>query len=263
MTRADGCLAISPRLEAFVDDELGGRERLEVAEHLRACATCSAYVESVRRVGETLRADRPSDVWMDDQLNGLGPRVVARFDAEERLTFPRIWERVFDGWRWSIVAAGSVCGTLLSTSIVTMVLAFGPAPVHEESLSSLMGNLASPPGYLFVIASTVDDEALGVWQVENGQPVAPRVVAALARNGAGVEDRPTEAQLVDELASTVTRNGRVFALASMDRATRARAEALFDEITSLRRGPNHLAGPADRTISVKQLRLVTTVTAKS
>lgn len=51
------CMAVRDRLTAFVDDELDGRARDEVAAHLRACVACEREAAAVREVAGALGAE--------------------------------------------------------------------------------------------------------------------------------------------------------------------------------------------------------------
>jgi hypothetical protein len=252
------CAEVLANLEAFIDHELIGQLRMRVAEHLEHCATCSAEMQALSDIGESLRGATVPEAVIDRQLAGFGPRVIGQVCAEERLSWRRLVAQACDGWHWTIVGAGSVAGTFATTSVLSLILTFGPTPAREDSLSALMGNLTSPPGYLFIEVAPVDNgQVTEMLQVANGQGTASKIVAALAVSPTA----RSEAEVVEELAATVTRDGRVLSLAAMDQATRERAEALFTELTqiSLRR---RQASNSDRTLSVKGLRLVTSITAK-
>jgi anti-sigma factor RsiW len=250
------CSEVLADLEGFIDGELPGQSRLRVAEHLEACASCAAELNTLAGVGELLRAAALPEADIDARVLGLGSRVVGRVRAEERMSWRRMLAQACDGWHWTIVGAGSVMGTFVTTSVLSLILAFGPTPAREDSLSALIGNLASPPGYLFIEVASGNGPGTEMLQVANGQPTASKIVAAFAVPSA----RRSEAEVVDELAATVTRDGRVLSLAAMDRQTRERTEALFTELTqiALRR---RQAVASDRTLSVKGLRLVTSITA--
>lgn len=252
------CAEVLANLESFIDNELTGQIRLRVAEHVESCASCSAEMQTLVDVGESLRVSALSEAVVDRQLAGFSSRVVGQVFAEERVSWRRMIAEACDGWHWTIVGAGSVAGTFATTSVLSLILTFGPTPAREDSLSALMGNLTSPPGYLFIEVAPVDNgQVTQMLQVANGQPAASKIVAALAVSSTA----RSEAEVVDELAATVTRDGRVLSLAAMDQPTRQRTEALFTELTqiSLRR---RQAASSDRTLSVKGLRLVTSVTAK-
>lgn len=252
------CAEVLAHLDAFIDDELSGHVRIRVAEHLEECATCAAEVRAVLDVGEAIRASATPEAAIDLRVTGLSARVVGRIRAEEPLSWRGLLAKAVDGWHWTIVGAGSVMGTLVTTTLLSLILAFGPTPLRDDSLSALLGNLASPPGYLLIEVTPIDSgQITELLQVRNGMPAVSRSVAALASSS-----ERSEADVVDELAATVTRDGRVLSLTAMDGPTRERAEALFTELSNMslrRRQPSQ----SERTLSVKGVRLVTSVTAKS
>lgn len=255
------CAEVMAEVDAFIDDRVPGQVRLRIAEHLETCASCAGEVRAIVGVGEAIRGALTSDAVIDRRLSGLGPRVVERVRAEERLSRNGWLAQALDGWHWTIVGAGSVVGTLLTTSLLSLILAFGPTPARDDSLSALLGNLAESPGYIFIEAALLDNgQVTELLQVQNGQPAASRVVTALVTSSPGATR--SEAQVVDELAATVTRDGRVLSLAAMDKETRERTEALFTELTniSLRK---RSTGSLERTLNVRGVRLVTSITAKS
>jgi hypothetical protein len=260
MIAAKICSLVSDRLEAFVDGELCGSDRLDVARHLDACEVCRREAHALRELGDRLREWTPPEADLDRQTLGLGARVLGRVQAEERLSWRSWFERAVDGWHWAIVGTGSVVGTLLSTSVLSLVLAFGPAPVREDSLSALMGNLASPPGYMFVLVSAVSDNELALLQIANGQPTASRMVAALAT--AGPCGRPAP------LSGAVRRVEGFDGDAQRLRERRAGdfdargCRGDLDEITNLRVGSGGVGAVVQRVVNVRGVRLVTSVTAK-
>lgn len=252
----DRCASICRDLDAFVDDELVGAARLNIARHLESCRSCASEAEALRSLGSKLRAAFAGEA-PQDQLAGLAGTVVSRFKVESQSSWRGFVDRACDGWHWAIVGAGSVAATFVSTSILSLILAFGPAPQREDSLSALMTNLGSPAGYLFVFVAPVGSSTEpALLQIENGRPTASRMVAALA---VPASHRPlSEAELVRELAVAVTREGRVLSLGSMDPVARRRTEELLDELSRLRSSRPDVA----RSVTVRELRLVTSVTAK-
>jgi hypothetical protein len=133
-----------------------------------------------------------------------------------------------------------------------VILAFGPAPEREDSLSALLNNLGSPAGLLFVYASPAGSKQDAVLlQVDNGQPTASRMTAALASMS---DASRTEADLVQALASVVIQQGgRVVPLASLPLLERHRAELLLTEIMRLR---DSQSLPVGRYVDVHEVRLV-------
>ncbi len=246
-------------LGSFVDDELPGGERLWVARHLETCRECADEAAWLRELGERLRVVAPAEP-RQGVFAGLAASVVSRSTAESQQSWRGWMARACDGWHWAIVGSGSVAATFISTSILSLILTFGPAPAREDSLSALMVNLATPAGDFFIFGSPVgNDQNMSLLQVDNGRPTASRMVAAMALPPS---HRPmSEAELVWELDSAVTQDGRVLALGSMDRASRRRTEALLDELARLRSSTRQVDD--NRSFTVREMRLVTSVTAKS
>jgi|RhiMethySRZTD1v2_1073278.scaffolds.fasta_scaffold46705_5 hypothetical protein len=254
--RADspGCNDVRPSLGSFVDGELTGADRLLVSEHLEHCVPCSEHVAWMRDVGSLLRdvADTPV---MPPALDGLAGGVVSRTRAERAQSWRGVLSRALDDWHWVLVGAGSVTASFATTLFVSALLTFGPLPERNDSLSALITNLGTPVGSLFVYAtpagSNLDSMLL---QVDDSE--SSRFTAALASY-----DAPTQADLVDALTDTVTHDGRLLDLSRMHPDTRRYAEALLDQIKSVRMlGPL----PTGAAVNVHEVRLVTStgVTAK-
>ena len=151
-----------------------------------------------------------------------------------------------DDWHWVLVGAGSVTASFATTLFVSALLTFGPLPERNDSLSALITNRGTPAGSLFVYAtpagSNLDSMLL---QVDDGE--SSRLTAALASY-----DAPTQADLVE---------GRLLDLSRMHPEARRYAEALLDQIKSVRMlGPL----PTGAAVNVHEVRLVTStgVTAK-
>src|SRR5207249_253746 len=61
-----GCHAAREMLQAFVDDELPMTELVALESHLRWCDTCSAHVEDLRLIGDSIRDRSAVNVSTDD-----------------------------------------------------------------------------------------------------------------------------------------------------------------------------------------------------
>lgn len=72
------CDAIGPQLGAYCDNELSGAERRAVAEHLAACPSCSALVETDRRLGDHIAGGGPVS-----GAGTLAERISLALDREE------------------------------------------------------------------------------------------------------------------------------------------------------------------------------------
>lgn len=253
------CADVQRSLAAWVDDELVGAERQRVSRHVEKCATCAARVAEFQAIGELVRHHASTES-SHEALAGLAGSVVARLGAEEQASWRGIAARSVDGWQWAIVSAGAVLATSVNTALLVAILMFGPRPTNQDSLSAVMTNLGSPAGYVFAFVSPVEQgQATEVWQVDNGLPMAPRFVAALA--GPGVEQRRSEADIVQLLAETVAPKGTLLSLDEMSPARRAMAEALLDEVTRLRAGDGAMTDTR-RAVRLHAVRLVTSVTVK-
>ncbi len=257
---SDGCAAIRRELGAFIDGELGGIAMLRVSHHLDECGECAEHVESFRAIGDALRRSRPVDP-PKPVFDGLVGRVVGRNRAEVAFAWRTRLLHACEDWHWAIVGGGSVAATFTTTTLLLLVLAFGPAPHRPDSVSGMWGNLGSPAGPMFVYASAIGQDA-GVpvlMQVENGWPPVSPMAAALAVSSAYVDQR--EADLVNELATAVTRDGRVLRLEAMHPAARRRTEALLDQLMSLRTAQPVSVGSG---LQILEVRYVTStgVTAK-
>lgn len=265
MRMLDPCVGIRPSLAGFVDDELDGTARLRVARHLERCSDCADRVEELRDLGDLLRAAVPAESHLPE-LAGLASGVVSRTRAELQESWRGWVLRACDGWHWAIVGAGSVAATFVTTSILSLILAFGPQPAHEDSLSSLMVNLGSPSGDIFVFASPVGGEEFeALLQVDNGRPTASRMSAELASEPSQPA-MSVEASLVRALNEVIAPNGHMIAFSAMSAEKRATTEALLNELARVR---VEQAGARSRgrfdargAQNIREIRFVTSVTAK-
>lgn len=261
--QAEGCAAFADELGAYLDGELSGARMLAVSRHLAGCPTCTSQVENDRVLGHTLRAASPADL-PPGILSGLAGSVVGRVRAESAQSWRGLFERASGDWHWAIVGIGALAATCVTTSILSLILAFGPRPQREDSLSAMITNLGSPAGLLFVYASPDGDygnQNAVLLQIENGRPMATAMATALAVPAS--HRLVSEAELVDRLATAVTHEGRVVTLDAMNPEDRQRAEALFDELTRMSmRSTQPVRGR--RSFKVYEVRLVTStgVTAK-
>ena len=248
-----GCDAFGRSLGPFIDGELDGVRMLRMSRHLETCDDCAIALEEMQSVGQLLRDVPPAEPHQE-LFAGLAASVVSRSHAESAVSWRATLSRGLDDWHWAIVGGGSIAATFVSTSVLSVILAFGPAPQREDSLSGMMTSLGSPSGYFFVFASPTGQpgEDVRMIQVENGRPTAPRLVSDLVVSR---EHMPaTEAELVAWFQQTVTRDDRVVSLENLGPDQRVVAEALLDEITRLRSRHSESHG---RSFQVHEIRLVT------
>ncbi len=253
MTPPAGCDEFGRDLGPFIDGELDGTRMLRMSRHLEVCDECASALEDIELIGRSLRTLAPAETPLA-AFDSLASTVVSRVRAESAVSWRATLRRGLDDWHWAIVGGGSIAATFVSTSLLSVMLAFGPAPQREDSLSALTTDLASPAGFLFVFASPTGDAGQDVMmlQVENGRPAAPRLVSDLVVSR---EHQPvTEAELVERFQRVVTRHGRVMSLESLGPEQRVVAEALLDELTRLR---SRQSESRARSFQVHEMRLVT------
>ena len=226
-----GCIYVRRQLGPFVDGELRGAQMLVVAQHLEDCTECAGEVRAMRATGDALRVGA-QQLWGTGDLSGLAGSVIGRIGAESAQSWRVRLKDAGQDWHWPIVAAGSVAATCLSTVLVSVILAFGPGPERQDSLAALISNLNAPPSPLFVYASSAMSGDEAVWmQLENGWPDSSPLPSRWTESA---HRAPTEADVVTELAATVTRRGRVQTLETMRVADRPRVEYLLDDLTRRR-----------------------------
>jgi hypothetical protein len=245
------------RLEAFVDGELSGRDRLAVVRHLDACDDCGAEVDALRDLGTALRASAPAADPV--QLRGLAGGVISRIVAEQSQSWRSLFHRAFEDWHWVMVGTGSLVGTFSCAVFVLSMLLFGPTPERADSLAARLSAWDAPAGTLFVVASPHSDprssmvmqfEGVGDPEVDATQPVVPSAI--------GTTDEST---LTQALSDVLTRGGRLIDLNSLSASERLRAESLLDDIGRIRI-PNYKAS-GQMTVQKMWLATTTSVSAKA
>jgi len=257
------CSPFRRDLPAFVDGELRGASVLEILEHLEHCADCAEYADQLRGLGEAIRAEAPGPS-APLVLDGLASTVISRSKAEAAESWLGLLRRAREDWHWVIVGAGSIAATFVSTLFLSAILAFGPKPERDDSLSAVIANFRAPEEFLFVMAAPVgSDQEPVLWEVDDGGPAASSATVALASRSA--DRSPSEAEVVDALQAAVTRQGRVLRLDNMNAMQRRYTESLLQEMNRRRSRGSVLIG-VDRTwmLNVHEVRLVafTNVTAK-
>jgi hypothetical protein len=244
-------------LDAFIDGELRGPRVLEVLRHVEACKTCASRVDELRRIGDQLRAE-VADVDAS-VFAGLASTVVSRTRAETAESWRTLLRRAGEDWHWLMIGAGSVAATLASTLVLSLILAFGPRPERDDSLSALIANSAwSHPDFILVFATPVGMDR-GLLYVNDADRARGRDSRAAAVLAAQVVDRSApEAAVVRDLLEVMTREG---AFDTMPEKDRLRAESLLQQINRLRSsGPV----PFGTVLNVHEVRIMdsTSVSAK-
>lgn len=137
------CVAVQPHLEAFADGELRGDALRRVSQHIEVCEHCSAWVDGVQGLGESLRGVVPADP-DPTVLAGLADGVVSRIRAEEHESWRGMFQRATDDFHWVVVGAGSI-GAAFLTALSVSVVMNSSVEQRADSLASVLNTAASPP----------------------------------------------------------------------------------------------------------------------
>lgn len=253
------CTSLRRDLAAFVDGELRGDRVLGVLNHLEHCPECSEHVQALRELGDCLRAEAPAEPPVH-LFDGLASTVVSRTKAETQLSWRAKIRRAHEDWHWPLVGAGALSATFVSFVLVSAILAFGPRPERDDSLSAMIANYGTPAGTVFLYAAPVGDEDAQLVQVDDATPAASRATVRLASRS--TDRAPSEAQLVDALADILTRHGRVVPLSRLSPSERSAAEFLLQEISRMRAGSAVFPAAADQ-LRVYEVRLVTSMSVSA
>ena len=235
-------------LAAFVDGELRGAAVLDVISHIEACRECADEVDYLRSIGDTLRATMQGESG-PPALEGLASTVVSRSRAESAESWPGILQRARDDWHWMIVGSGAVAATLVSTLVLSAILAFGPKPDRSDSISSYYNNFGAPAGELYFLATPAGQDQEPVWLDESGGLASS---ARVLHASWFVTRARAEAELVGALQDAVTDGGHTLALNRMSPQRRRLTESLLAEISRYR-----TIGPIPRgsALEVHEVRL--------
>jgi hypothetical protein len=249
------CREMQDRLEAFVDGELSGRDRLAVTSHLDGCNACGAEVDALRNLGASLRAEVPvADV---TELHGLAGGVISRVLAEQAQSWHSLFRHAFDDWRWVMVGGGSLLGTLSCAVFVISVLLFGPIAERGDSLAARLSSSDVSAGTLFVVASPRGDQNSSiVMQFEGSGDSGVAPTQGVVPSAIGTAD---ESALTQALSDAITRGGRLVDLNSLSASGRLYVEGLLDDI-----GRRHLPSyGASGQMTVHQLWLATSTSVSA
>lgn len=260
MTRAE-CI-VHRDLAAFVDGELRGASVLDVLHHLAECRACASEVAHLRSLGDTIRATLPSDT-SPPELEGLASTVISRTRAESAESWPGVFRRAQEDWHWVIVGSGAIAATLVSTLILSAILAFGPMPDRADSISAFYTNFRTPAGDLYLLATPVglDQEPVLVRLNEDGALGSGGSAARVVQATWFATRARAEADLVGALQDAMTFQGQTVALNRMSPQRRRLAESLLTEISRYR---TTAPIPRGASLAVHEVRLEASasVTAK-
>jgi hypothetical protein len=213
----------------------------------------------MREVGEVLRSASDTTV-PPATLGGLAGTIISRTRAERDQSWRGVFRRATEDWHWFLVGAGSVTATFVCTSLLSMLLTFGPKPEREDSLAGLMADLSRPSGCMFLVGSVTDEEDVTLLSMDDNCHLSSMLAASLVLEaGSGVV---READLVNAVVATLNRSGRFVLLENMAPEDRRRTELWLDQLLKVRL-PQPVTSPAETLdVDVHQVRMFTNVTAK-
>jgi hypothetical protein len=211
-------------MSAYQDGELAIPEQVAVDAHLRVCRACAAEQESLRDVGDVLRAAAAA-VRRPPAMDALEADIMSRLSAERAESMSAQMSRAFQDMRLGVAALGSAAATVVSVLLVIVIFYFGPRSERPDSLAGMMETLGAP--------------AIGM---------DSRISSPPTSTGAITEGFVSEEDAVFALAAVVTRNGRIANLEYLSdqssNSDRARAIRLLDEVSRARFEPARMGGTA-------------------
>lgn len=248
-----GCHAAREMLQAFVDDELPMTEQVALESHLRWCDTCSAHVEDLRLIGDSIRDRSAVTVSSDDawKLAAIQAGVLSRIGAEREQAFLARIRGLFQDFH--LLWAGLGASVAFTACIfVTMGVLHAASDERPDSLADLIHLLANPGS---------DRNPVRL----DGSISAPR-----ALDGVLPSNQIREDEAFFALAAVVTQAGRVsnYELLASERdgarlheadAHMEEMSALLDAVSQSRFEPAQGAGGAPVAVNMVWLLARTTV----
>jgi len=229
--KAVTCLAAQRRLQEFHDGELQVGEQIAIQAHVDSCRFCADLLEDMQFVGAALKIGAwGRDLLSHEEAPGFVAAVVSRRSAEDGAsTLSRVRE-MFDDMHLVYAGVGAAVATAACVLIMLGMMRFAPVG-HQNaspsaSLAALMTLVATPETSANAIAIDPASHARGSARFQ-------------AANETAAEDA------VFELASVVTRQGRLVNLAHLKNGHKARqdeARAIEELLESVTRTSIEPAG---------------------
>lgn len=219
------CGSFAHLLEAYHDGELPVEERIAVANHLGACAACSATIVELRELRGVLQYQSGVPP-VERTLERLTHSVVSRVKAERNETLVARIARMFEDLHLVWAGLAGLAATASCVAVMAAVLHFAP-PERADSLAVLL----SEPG-------------------TNRNPVrmdtrteAPRVDEQNVMRAMLVDAADAASQSMT-VAGVVTLEGRLSRASLLDAGAYPSGEAarVIDAVSSARFQPAHRGG---------------------
>jgi len=210
-------------IASYVDEALGGAQRLQVESHLNVCHDCRREDADLRELGQILRGAVAAVPLPVDGLRGLAGGVISRIGAEAQQSWRAKLDRVFEDWHWVAVGSGAFGAGFVTAFLVLVLLV---APVMEAR------QVSQRTGTLYVMALPEDGQGAPVMlEFERSMGTAsgdPRYAVPASFGW------KAEQALVAELDRSLMRHGRLVRLVDLSPADRDEVIRLLAEISRLR-----------------------------
>lgn len=210
-------------IAAYVDEELGGAQRLEVEHHLTTCHDCRREDADLRTLGQMLRVSVAAVPLPVEGLSGLAGGVTSRIGAEAQQSWRAKLARAFEDWHWVSIGSGA-CGAGFVTAFLVMVLLVAPVMQARQ--------VSQRTGTLYVMALPEDGQGAPVMlEYERWMGTAsgdPRYAVPASFGW------KAEQALVTELDRSLMRHGRLVRFVDLSPADKEEVSRLLAEISRLR-----------------------------
>lgn len=191
-----GCEGARQMLPSFVDGELPLADQVLLESHLRWCRTCSAHVEDLRLIGDSIRlrsvdlgSGRQND-HNDRALAALQASVLSRIRAERAHSFTAKVQGLFEDKHLLWAACGATTAVIVCL-FATMSVLQAASEQRPDSLAARIESLANPGSD------------------ENPVRLDGRIAVPRSLPGAPALDHMLVEDAVFALAAVVTREGRI------------------------------------------------------
>jgi hypothetical protein len=229
------CAVAQRRLQELHDGELPVQEQISVQVHVESCRVCADSLDDVQFVSNLLKSGaRRRDLLSHEDSPAFVAAVVSRRSAEDGASLLFRIREMFDDMHLVYAGVGAAAATAMCVVIMLGMMRFAPVGHRNASpsasLAALMTLAAAPETSANAIAVDPASHARGTARFQ-------------AANETAAEDA------VFELASVVTRQGRLVNLARLKqghKATRDEAKAIEELLVSVTRSsiePGRADGP--------------------
>ena len=244
------CLDVRRVIDAYVDGELTGAQRLSVGNHLSSCTTCAQEEFELRDLGELLRGAARMVPVPTEELKGLAGGVVSRIGAETQQSFAAKWSRVFEDWHWVAIGSGA-CSAAFVSAVFVFAALYSPT-TQARQMNEKVGTLC----LMAVPEDGMGEPVMLEYERELGSAKSGSSCSVPA--SFGWKGQQALAQALD---TSLMRYGHLVSFASLSAEEREELESLLSEIGRMHeKGPSRRPGGLTR-VSGMHLELNEVVTA--